>query len=170
MQRFIAILFVLAAACGDDASPTRDAGPDHDAGRTDAGRDVDSGGSEGDAGMRMPGPGCPSDIASDNEIHQALPRIDDLDTAYPTQTGTTIPVAAGGDLQAAIDMAMPGDTIELAAGATFTGPFHLREKSGDGWIVIRTATPDAMLPPPGTRITPSASALMPKLVVGAGEG
>ena len=37
----------------------------------------------------------------------------------------TISVPAGGNLQAAIDAAKPGDVIELAAGATFDGPFTL---------------------------------------------
>src|SRR5688572_7314021 len=65
-----------------------------------------------------------------------------LDTTYPTQTGATINVAAGGDLQAAINAAMPGDTIRLEAGATFTGTFVLPLKSNPQnlWIVIRSAS------------------------------
>ena len=45
-------------------------------------------------------------------------------------------------LQAAIDAAQPGDTIELQAGATFDGPFKLRAKSGmsaTSGITIRSA-------------------------------
>jgi hypothetical protein len=34
-------------------------------------------------------------------------------------------LAAGANLQAALDSAAPGDTIELPAGATFTGNFVL---------------------------------------------
>src|SRR5262245_5457486 len=39
--------------------------------------------------------------------------------AFPAPTGTTIDVPAGGDLQAALDGANPGDEIVLAAGAVF---------------------------------------------------
>ena len=52
--------------------------------------------------------------------------------------GTTISVPAGGDLQAAIDRAVPGDTIELEAGATYVGHFTLPKKDGDAVITIRT--------------------------------
>ena len=87
-----------------------------------------------------------------------------VDTTFPVQSGLTINVAAGGDLQGALDRAQPGDTILLAAGATFTGTFTLRAKSGTGWIVVRTAAPNTSLPPAGTRITPSYAGVMPKIV------
>jgi hypothetical protein len=87
-----------------------------------------------------------------------------LDTTYVTPAGKTINVAAGGDVQAAIDQAQPGDVIMLQAGATFTGNFRLPNKSGTGWIVIRTSAADENMPPPGTRITPAKSAIMPKLI------
>jgi hypothetical protein len=45
-------------------------------------------------------------------------------------SAATLTVTAGGDLQAAIDAARPGDTIVLQAGATFNGPFRLRAKGG----------------------------------------
>ena len=45
-------------------------------------------------------------------------------------SAATLTVNAGGDLQAAIDAAHPGDTIVLQAGATFNGPFRLRVKNG----------------------------------------
>jgi len=75
------------------------------------------------------------------------------DTPAP---GTTTPVAAGGDLQAALDNASCGDTITLQAGATFGGLFYLPQKSCDSghWIIIRTSAPDSSLPPEGTRLTP----------------
>jgi len=41
-------------------------------------------------------------------------------------SAATLTVNAGGNLQAAIDAAHPGDTIVLQAGATFDGPFKLR--------------------------------------------
>jgi hypothetical protein len=80
----------------------------------------------------------------------------------------TIPVPAGGNLQLAINSAQPGDTIELAAGATFIGPFTLPNKGGSGtdadWITIRTSAPDSSLPPAGQRISPSYTFVLPKIV------
>src|SRR5262244_4223942 len=87
-----------------------------------------------------------------------------LDTTYVAPAGKTINVAEGGDVQAAIDQAQPGDVIMLRAGATFTGNFRLPNKSGSDWIVIRSSAADADLPPPGTRVTPAQSAIMPKLI------
>jgi hypothetical protein len=87
-----------------------------------------------------------------------------LDTTYIAPAGKSINVAAGGDVQAAIDRARPGDVIKLQAGATFTGNFRLPNKSGSGWVIIRSSAEDADLPPPGTRVTPDRSALMPKLI------
>src|SRR5262245_46396234 len=86
-----------------------------------------------------------------------------LDTTYIPPTGQTINVAAGGDLQAAINQAQFGDVVVLQAGATFTGNFTLPNKTGTGWITIRSSTTDANLPL-GTRVTPAASSLMPKIV------
>src|SRR5438046_10019386 len=92
------------------------------------------------------------------------------DTTLVAPTGTTITVSAGGDLQAALNAAQPGDVITLQAGATFTGPFTLPNKTGTGWITVRTSAPDTSLPAPGTRVNPSYAAALPKLVVGAGVG
>lgn len=72
-------------------------------------------------------------------------------------------VNAGGDLQAALNAAVPGDTIVLQAGATFVGNFKLPAKSGTSFITIRSSTPDASLPAAGTRITPSSAALLAKI-------
>ena len=80
-----------------------------------------------------------------------------------TASAATVTVAAGGDLQAAINAAQPGDTILLPAGATFTGPYTLPVKSGTAFITIRTATADSSLPAAGTRIDPSHAALLPKI-------
>ena len=86
-----------------------------------------------------------------------------LNTAYVAPTGQSINVAAGGNLQSALDQAQPGDVILLQAGATFTGNFVLPNKSGNSWITVRTTTPDANLPQ-GTRVTPASASLMPKIV------
>jgi hypothetical protein len=87
-----------------------------------------------------------------------------VDTTYVPPTGQTIVVDSGGSFQAALDMAQPGDTISLQAGARFVGPFTLPVKTGTGWIVVRTSAPDASLPPPGARITPAYAPAMPKIV------
>ena len=88
-----------------------------------------------------------------------------VDTTYSPPSGNTFIVNAGGDLQAAIDKAVPGDTIVLQAGATFTAgtTFTLRNKTGSGWIYIQSSA-YTNLPAPGTRVTPADAANMPKIV------
>jgi hypothetical protein len=66
----------------------------------------------------------------------------------------TITVAAGANLQQAIDSAVPGETIALAPGATFTGNFTLPARIGDAVITIRTAGDDG-LPADGERVSPA---------------
>src|SRR5262249_28352541 len=83
-------------------------------------------------------------------------------TAYEQPAGKTIPVRAGENLQSALNIAAPGDTITLEQGAVFKGPFVLPKKSGSAWIVVRSAA--AGLPPSGTRVTRQHSAHMPKIV------
>jgi hypothetical protein len=70
--------------------------------------------------------------------------------------GTTTLVAAGEDFQSALDNAQCGQTIELQAGATFTGLFTIPAKACDDqhWIVVRTSASDASLPAEGVRISP----------------
>src|SRR5262245_11454915 len=92
-----------------------------------------------------------------------LPRVF-INTTYAPPTGRTIAVAAGGDFQAAIDQAQPGDVVTLQAGATYTGNFTLPAKTGSNWIIIRTSAPDNSLPPPGSRITPAYAGALPKIV------
>jgi hypothetical protein len=92
-----------------------------------------------------------------------LPRVF-LDTTYVPPTGQTITVGAGGNLQAAINAAAPGDVITLQAGATFTGNYVLPYKSGSGWITIRSSAPDSSLPPLGIRVTPAYANQLPKLI------
>jgi len=87
-----------------------------------------------------------------------------LNTAYTAPTGATITVPAGGDFQAALNSAQPGDQILLAEGATYVGPFTLPVKAGNGWIVIRSSTADANLPAEGQRMKPSYAAVLPKIV------
>ncbi len=82
-------------------------------------------------------------------------------TGQPSTSATV--VAAGGDFQAALDNASPGDTIALQAGATFTGNFILPKKKGTDYITITSSQADA-LPGPGTRVQPSDAVNMPKIV------
>jgi hypothetical protein len=86
-----------------------------------------------------------------------LPRVYIQSTLADTPApGSVASVPAGGDLQAALDSAGCGDTIELQAGATYTGLFTLPAKNCDDshWIILRTSAPDSALPQEGTRITP----------------
>jgi len=76
-----------------------------------------------------------------------------LDTTYVPPTGPIIRVSSGGDFQAALNTAQPGNVIELQAGATFTGNFTLPYKSGAGWIYVQSSA-IASLPPAGTRVGP----------------
>src|SRR5688500_8217479 len=74
-------------------------------------------------------------------------------------------------LQQAINDAQLGTTILLQAGATYTtlddrGLILKNKTTGSGWIIIRTAAPDYALPPPGTRLTPSYSSVLPKIAKG----
>jgi PKD repeat protein len=78
-------------------------------------------------------------------------------------SAATIYVAAGGNLQTAINNARPGDTIVLAEGAEYVGNFILPLKAGDDWITIRSGAPDHLLPAAGVRIRPADAALLPRL-------
>jgi hypothetical protein len=87
-----------------------------------------------------------------------------FDTSYAAPIGATLTIAAGGDLQAALDQAQLGDTIVLEAGASWTGPFKLPNKTaGSGWIYV-VSSHLSVLPPAGTRVSPANAANMPKLL------
>src|SRR5262249_38162993 len=76
-----------------------------------------------------------------------------------TSLATTLVVPSGGDLQAAINSAAPGDTIILDAGAIYRGPFTLPKKIGDSYITIQSSRATEIT----GRVTPSQSALLAKL-------
>lgn len=83
----------------------------------------------------------------------------------------TIEVRAGGDFQAAIDAANPGETIALEAGASFQGEYYLRRKADDARPITITSSRLAELPAAGGRVTPEHAALMPKILArGKGAG
>jgi hypothetical protein len=88
-------------------------------------------------------------------------------TGPATGTGQTFTVHPGGNLQAAIDNARPGDTIVLAAGATYRGPITLPRKSGDGWLVIRSSAADELAP--GRRVSPADAPRMARIVASGSE-
>lgn len=92
-----------------------------------------------------------------------------VDTKNEEPFRQTIAIPAGGDFQAALNAAQPGDEITLEAGAVFTGSFTLPNKGPSRrWIVIRSSTDDVNLPPRRVRITPAYSDVMPKLVAPPG--
>src|SRR5438445_967474 len=105
------------------------------------------------------------DVAASIDAH-GLPerprRVVDIEEVAPT--GRTIHVTAGGDLQAAIDGANPGDLIALEPGATYQGPFRLPRKDGSGWITISSASRMGT-----SRVRPSDAPHMAKLVASSGS-
>ncbi|HYE07847.1 MAG TPA: PA14 domain-containing protein [Planctomycetota bacterium] len=86
-----------------------------------------------------------------------------IDSRYVPGAGRTIVVGAGGDVQGALDAAVPGDTVVLQAGATYVGNFALTAKAGAGWITVRSSDM-AGLPAEGVRATRAHAAAMPKLM------
>lgn len=78
------------------------------------------------------------------------------------QRSTIVRVPAGGDLQHAIDVAEPGQTLVLEPGATYQGNFVLPAKRGSQFITIRTSG-DEGLPAPGERVFPRHAPKLAKL-------
>jgi hypothetical protein len=100
-----------------------------------------------------------------------LATVDVTMPVAPAPGGIIISVASGGDFQAAITQAKPGDVIELAAGSVFTGTFILPDKgNSSSWVVIRPAS-SVTLPPAGTRMTPDVAAALrlPKILTNSGD-
>jgi hypothetical protein len=70
--------------------------------------------------------------------------------------GKQIHVAAKSDLADALDSAKCGDTLLLAAGASFEVKELPAKKCDDQhYITVRTDTPDSKLPPEGSRVSPA---------------
>lgn len=88
-----------------------------------------------------------------------LPRVY-IDTTYTPPTGGVVTVSAGQDLQAAINSAPLNSTIQLQAGAVWTGNYTLPNKSGSGWLVIKST---GSLPAPGTRVSPANAGAMGRI-------
>ena len=98
-----------------------------------------------------------------NRWRCALVFVATLGCVTASVEAATIHVAAGGDLQKALNMAQPGDTIVLEPNAEFVGNFVLPNKAGEAWITLRTATPESDLPPEGVRIRPEDAPLLARL-------
>ncbi|MEP6704456.1 MAG: hypothetical protein ABJB34_06605, partial [Acidobacteriota bacterium] len=80
------------------------------------------------------------------------------------RNGNTITVKRGGDFQAALNRANPGDTIVLEAGAVFKGSFKLPKKDLEDFITIRSSASDAQLPSQTTRLDPvKYGSVLPKI-------
>ena len=110
----------------------------------------------------------PVNVGPTTTVQPELPRVS-LNTAMPAVTGKSISVPAGGDLQAAINQAVPGDEIVLQAGATYTGNYNLPVKSGAGTtpgtgpvIIIRSSGIASL--PAGTRVSPADTVNMARVV------
>src|SRR3989441_2210667 len=106
--------------------------------------------------------GPPQGAGVTGQERPALPRVT-LDTTVVSPSGRVIAVPAGGNLQAALNAAQPGDVIDLPAGAVFVGNFTLPNKSGAEGITVRSSS-SPRLPPPGSRVSPGDAVAMPKLV------
>src|SRR4051812_25312827 len=87
-------------------------------------------------------------------------------SALATSADAQLPfvtVAAGADLQAALNNARPGETLVLQPGATYVGNFVLPARSGDDNKVITIRTGGREAVPPGQRMTPQAAAGLAKI-------
>jgi hypothetical protein len=144
----------------DGSDAETDAPPDTPDG-TDADADLDADLDVPDDGPPPVHPGCTVPPAGPGDPE--LPRVS-IDTTYTPPGGAEVTLGAGGDLQAAIDAAAPGDLILLEPGASFTGNFRLRAKAGEEWIVVRSAAADGDLPPEHARARPDNLAHMPSIV------
>jgi hypothetical protein len=111
----------------------------------------------------MGAPRCPT-LPVDPRATAELPRTR-VDLTLPPTTGEVRRVERGGDLQAALDASVGGDVVEIAGGATFTGPYHLRNHGGTGWVTIRSI---GRYPGEGQRIVPGDAREMARIVAPAG--
>lgn len=175
--RVSTLLFLLTAGCGDDTTGSVDGSGGAGSGSTTTsgtaggdggatGTSSSGSGAAGGAGGEGPGGGgaggavsldCPLPPPRDGDPE--LPRVT-VDVTRPTPGGAVHAVAAGDDLQAVLDAAQPGDVVEIAAGAVFSGNFTLPRKEGDAWIVIRSS---ALASLPEGRVGPDDLGSMPVL-------
>lgn len=81
--------------------------------------------------------------------------------------GTVVRLAAGGNLQAAYDALVCGETLSIARDGTWVGPFNFTPKNCDAqhWITIRA---NGALSPAGVRIAASYLPQMAKIYLKPG--
>lgn len=119
----------------------------------------------------IPPVGTPSPVAP-SPYTLPLVWLNTAAPAAPALGGSIIRVAQGGNLQAALDQAQPGDVVELAAGSVFTGNFILKNKGAgpSNWITIRPSN-YASLPLEGQRMTPTIAAALklPRIQTSSGN-
>ncbi len=84
-------------------------------------------------------------------------------TGAPLLPAASVTVQQGGDLQAALNQAVGGDTIRLQAGATFPGNFTVSKNGTDRTITIQSSA-IGQLPGSGQRVSNIQASLMPKLI------
>jgi uncharacterized protein (TIGR03437 family) len=95
---------------------------------------------------------------------RGMPQVQSRAGSGKPRAARTVSVTSTGDLQPALDAAEPGDTIELLAGAAFSGSFRLPAKTSNRgeFITLRSSAVDRL--PAGVRVTPLAADWMPRLV------
>lgn len=95
----------------------------------------------------------------------AMPRVL-LDTKYVAPRGRRLFVRAGDDLQAALNVARPGELLELEAGARWQGNFVLPYKPNPTrQPIVILPSRGATLPPEGERLDPKRhAAALPKII------
>jgi hypothetical protein len=86
-----------------------------------------------------------------------------LDTTWAPPSGTTWAAHTAAQFSSALTSALPGDTIVLDAGVTYTGNFRLPAKSNPNgqWIYIVSSQISAL--PAGTRVSPANAIYMAKI-------
>jgi len=122
--------------------------------------------------LALPADQLPADRAAENAARNPY-RFASFCVPRVTSDRPPIAVSNGAELQQALDRAVGGDTIVLAAGATFLpsaagASFMLRNRPvpADQWITIRSADPafDATgAVPPATRVDRAQQNVMPRI-------
>jgi hypothetical protein len=100
--------------------------------------------------------------------------VDTSMSATPS-TGQQIDVTPSSDwdanctlLQGAIDRASAGNIINVHPGIYRCGSLQLKNKSGNGWITIKSSNTEAFLPAEGNRVSPTDHSNMP-VIISAGS-
>lgn len=112
-----------------------------------------------------------SGLATAQKPVAQLPRVY-IDTTWnPPVGGTTWEAHTALQLCSALNVAVPGDTIVLDAGVTYSGNFHIPSKANPNhkWIYM-VSSAYSKLPTPGTRVSPANAANMPKIVTPGATG